>query len=286
MLVAVLAAALLAAPMDEARAHAMTTRVESEVARLRGLEFRRPVPVHVVDDAAAREQLMHRLRSLEPLEQIDYTARAYALLGLVPRGSDLLASVLDVLREQAGGFYDPESGAYFLLEDVPPTTAELITAHELTHALEDQHYDLDRSLREVIDDDDRAFALDALHEGSATLLMAAYAAGALARGQLRAEALAALDDPEVFPQDALRAMPVVLQRQILGPYLLGATFLRGAEPGYPRARVEQAYHARPQSSEQILHPEKYWDPARRDEPRAVELPSPEALLGAGWRLVA
>ena len=56
----------------------------------------------------------------------------------------------------------------------------MITAHELTHALEDQHFDLDGRLQETIDDDDRMFAISAVHEGSAMVLMSLFSARRLA----------------------------------------------------------------------------------------------------------
>jgi hypothetical protein len=79
-----------------------------------------------------------------------------------------------------------------------------------------------------------------------------------------------------------------MKRQLLGPYALGLTFLaRGdvdrLQAGFPRKEVDAAWERLPQSSEQILHPEKYWDPKRRDEPKRVAIPNAAPALGDGWK---
>jgi hypothetical protein len=92
---------------------------------------------------------------------------------------------------------------------------------------------------------------------------------------------------EAVPTERLNAMPEVMRRQLLGPYVLGSTFLGrgGAErlsDGFPKADADAAWAHPPRSSEQILHPEKYWDPFLRDDPKRVTIPNPSRRLGKGW----
>jgi hypothetical protein len=78
-------------------------------------------------------------------------------------------------------------------------------------------------------------------------------------------------------------------RQLLGPYVLGANFLAGGVrpvQHFPVEAANRAYADGPLSSEQILHPEKFWDDARRDVPRVVELGAVGERLGPGFRLSA
>jgi hypothetical protein len=261
----------------------------SEVEKIRGLEFDRPVSVEVIDDEGAREHVIRRLDLLHPEGFLEATSEAYVLLGLLPPKSDILASLLDVLREEAGGFYDPDSKVYYLLEDMPAILAPMIMVHELIHALEDQHYDLDARLREVIHDDDRVFACSAVHEGSASILMTVFVGQRLLGGEIDAEQGAAYVQAESGRADALQKLPPVLLRQLLGTYILGTAFLAGGDMlslvggGYPGERVDRAYADGPVSSEQILHPEKYWDPAQRDLPIEVDLHDAGSRLGRGWR---
>jgi hypothetical protein len=256
------------------------------VERLRGLTFERAVPVEVVDDAALRRYMVDRLRDFEHDARLRTVEQVYRLLGLVPAELDLLDSLLDAMEEQAGGFYDPERGSYYLLDDAPPLAATLYTAHELTHALEDQHFDLDRRLREVLDDEDRLFARSAIHEGSAMLLMSAYAMQEVSAGRLDAAALQELAHSQLETQERVAALPPILLRQLLGPYVLGASFLTRGDvvalmDGYPREAVNRAYREPPRSSEQILHPEKYWDADDRDDPQSVRPSGAGRGLGRG-----
>jgi hypothetical protein len=124
-------------------------------------------------------------------------------------------------------------------------------------------------------------------EGSATIASAVYLAGASVSGAITADDLAAVGDVEQVRTERLNAMPPVMRRQLLGPYLLGLSFLLRGRPsalaeGFPRGDVNAAWERPPRSSEQILHPEKYWDAAKRDAPKRVAIPDPTRALGQGW----
>jgi len=256
--------------------------VVPDVERLRGLEFKRPVPVTVIDDAEARRYILGRLEAFDQLETIRVLQAVYAMLGLVEEGTDLVAALLDAMDEQVAGFYDPGEQAFYLLDDQPAASVEILTAHELTHALEDQYFDLDARLESVIDDDDRLFAVSSIHEGSATLLMMIYTMEAAAQGST-----VALGGAEAMQAELLDALPPILTRQLLGPYILGMHFLIEGDylslgRGFPAEKIDGVYRDAPGSSEQILHPEKYWRRENRDEPVAVVLEGAEEALGEGW----
>ena len=286
-----LAAAVLAndepSKLTQAEAEAAVTAVVPELQAIRGFAFREPVPVTVIDDRKARAYALARFRRMTPEAKIRADQTAYRLLGLVPEDVDVLKTLLDVLEEQAGGFYDPGTKSFYLLDDMPKEVTALLTAHEMTHALEDQRYDIDGRIAKAIDDDDAAFALSAVVEGSATAAQASYLANGVAAGKLNPDHLGAVGEP--LKTERLNAMPPVLRRQLLGPYILGLTFLaRGRverlRGGFPKEDVDAAWAHPPRSSEQILHPEKYWDPARRDDPKRVAIQNPSHRLGSGWTL--
>jgi hypothetical protein len=134
-------------------------------------------------------------------------------------------TLLDVLEEQAGGFYDPRTKSFYLLDDMPKSMTALLAAHEMTHALDDQRFDIDGRLEKVADDDDASFALSAVAEGSATIASAVYVAQVAASGRLDPEGLAAAGEMELIQTERLNAMPPALRRQLLGPYVLGMSFL-------------------------------------------------------------
>jgi hypothetical protein len=274
--------------LTEEKAISLVGEAVAEVEELRGLEFKRPVPVQVIDDDRAREHLIRRLESFQSKDDLKSVELAYKVLGLLPPDADILQSFLDALREQAGGFYDPPSGSFYLLEDIPEILAPAITVHELTHALEDQHFDLDSRLRGALEDDDLLFALASVHEGSASLLMAVSLTRQVLHGDLDAAALQAFAQSEAARAEVLTSMPPLLQRQLVGPYVLGSSFLMEGDffalmaTGYPAERVDRSFAKGPVSSEQILHPAKYWNEAGRDDPRQIRLGGAGRKLGKRW----
>ncbi|HEX6852101.1 MAG TPA: hypothetical protein VF139_11940 [Candidatus Polarisedimenticolaceae bacterium] len=275
--------------IDAAAAKAAVEDVSAQLAQIRGLSYKSSVPVRVVDDAFARGHVTARFKKFMPEAELAATAKAWELLGVVPAGTDILKSFLDALEEQAGGFYDPETKSFFLLDDMPRGMAALLAAHELTHALEDQHYDLDARIAAAKGDDDRMFAIGAVHEGSAMAAMSVYMSRAMSSGKLTQDALQEFAKSEAGKAEKLNRMPAALRRQMIGPYLLGVGFVaRGdlvsvMQKGYPTADAERFYKSGPVSSEQILHPEKYWDDARRDLPKPVSVGDAGRSLGRGWK---
>lgn len=261
------------------------------VEAIRGLRFRKVVPVHTIGDDEASRYASGRFERFSPPAQLRDVERAYVLLGLLPEGANIRLLYLDVLREQAGGYYDPSRKAFYLLDDMPAALAPALSAHELTHALEDQHYDLDRRIEEVKDDDDRAFARSAVHEGSATVVMLLHMARRVSDGAVDAEGIEAFATSEAGRAERLEALPPVLRRPLLGAYALGAAFwMRGdlsrLASGFPVGDAPRVMRDGPRSSEHLLHPEKYWSAERRDDPLPVSLGRAGSTLGRGFRRAA
>lgn len=271
-------------------AQAAVTQTMTSVAEIRGLDFKQEVQVEVLDDARAREHAINRFMKFYTEERIRAEEQAYILMGVLPEGTDVLEIMLGVLEEQAGGFYDPDTKSFYVLDDIPAAVAPIVVAHELTHALEDQHFDIDGRLNEVIDDADATFARSAIHEGSAMLVMNRYMLDAIAAGTMDPNALGAMAETEAGRAEKLNAMPPALTRSLLGSYLLGMSFLlRGnmlaMVDDFPLADVDRSYDDAPRSSEQILHPEKYWNPERRDDPVDVGPANVLKVLGDRWNRV-
>ncbi len=293
LLLPILLLGLLGAPVEAPAttrppdAAATLRQVAGDVERIRGLRFKKQVPMEVVGDEATRKHALQRLEDLQAKDALDRELEVYRILRMVPEG-DVMESVLGALEEQVGGFYDPSKKTFFLLDDMPSSMQPALIAHELTHALEDQYYDLDARLRASTKDEDLSFAVSAVHEGSATLVMTMYAAEQLNSGKMKQDDFSTFAQTEAGRGDKLAALPPVLYRQLIGTYVLGTNFItRGKGPygdKFPAADMKRLYKDGPTSSEQILHPERYWQ--WRDKPQAVDLGTAGKLLGEGWTRVA
>src|SRR6185369_13065693 len=152
-------------------------------------------------------------------EEFAQIAVAYARLGLLPANYPLRAKYIDLLGEQVAAFYDQHQHKLFMFEDASLENSQnrVVLAHELTHALQDQHFDLRRLPLEIKDNDDRAAAASALIEGEATLVMSEY--------MLRNLNLAALKESvgATFGQDVaqLADAPPFLRESLIFPYMRG-----------------------------------------------------------------
>jgi hypothetical protein len=258
-----------------------------KVERWRGERFRQPVGVRVIDAAEARRRLTVRLTQLWPEDRLRADNEALRQLGLLPPDVPLLESIITSIGGQISGFYDPPTMTLFLLDAMPQQSAPLIVAHELTHALDDQHHQIDAMIRACGPDDDRVTALSALIEGSAMLATSAYVAEAGLDGT---QALAALTQTAAAHTAPLTESPLYVQRSLIAPYLLGQRLLvdkpQAVDLKAARVRLGRAFADPPVSTEQLIHPEKYWDLAQRDLPRAVTLRDASPLLGKDWTLLS
>jgi hypothetical protein len=149
-------------------------------------------------------------------------------------------------------------------------------AHELTHALQDQHFNLRRFEKWPKGDSDAELAAHALIEGDATLAMMYYALRRPKSASVEASPPAA----DNSTMDQLNKAPRALRESLLFPYERGMNWAfqvhkRGGWNG-----LSQAFTKLPQSTEQIMHPDKYF---AGEAPVKVEMPNLAAKLGAKWR---
>ncbi len=256
--------------------------IQAEIEELRGLPFKHAVPASTMDHAGFLEFARQEMEEDMTPEEIAAEEAVAKLLGLIPPGMDLVETMFALLEEQVGGFYDPERDEFFLLSTFTGGLARIILAHELTHALDDQYQDLDAGMEEREGNDDAAFAYKAVVEGSATALMNQWTMEHM--GELDPGELAASGD---MGMEVMGSTPPYIWKPLLGEYLKGAAFLNRTESVIkgtmgvpPLADVQAAFENPPLSSEQVLHPDKYWDPELRDDPVAVHLGCDE--LPAGW----
>jgi hypothetical protein len=253
-------------------------RVAAIVSDIRGLEWLGDVPVAIV----SREELQDYLLDLLDTDYSEEEARQDSqLLWLLRLMDDPTLNIhqlyADLLAESVAGLYDTETGQILSLGEGDGLTplAAMIMAHEYTHALQDQHFGLD-AMRPDDLDSEALFAVQALTEGDAEVVRSLY----LINHMTREDLLAIMSDPALdsnIPED----MPAYLLEVNYFPYTAGAEF---ATYLYQRGgfdAIDAAYADPPRSTEQILHPEKYFGPDR-DDPVQVDLPDFSGTLGDGW----
>lgn len=286
-----LAALCLQAPAEspsdpawtQAELEAVSETIRAQIEELRGMKFRSPVAVRLTDKPGFLDYAKKRMEATESPEKLRRDEMVAKLLGFLPPTYDLQAEMLALLEDQVGGFYDPGSSTFYLMNTFTGPVAKVILAHELTHALDDQHFDLDAQIRAVGDDTDALLALQAVVEGSGTGLMYQWV-----RAHPREVSISDLTAAQSYGAEALADAPPYLWKPLLAAYLRGDGFLsRVASTNLfmKAAKTEdvvRAFAAPPRSMEQILHPKKYWDPKLADEPMEVSIDT--SALPEGWKL--
>lgn len=244
--------------------------LQREVAEAGGLAFRSQVPVDFLTTAQMARYFEEVFDSEYPPARAQADERLLRTLDLLAAGVDLRNVRKQLFLENVIGFYDERPGRkrlYAVSADRSLTPAnQLVLAHELRHALQDQYMSIHDLLPEQLSDfDDRRLSLLSLLEGDATLVMQRY----LLRRLPGAEESGLDAAGMTLPPPEMPGTPPVLRDQLVLPYTLGLDFARAVQARGGWAAVREAFARPPESMEQVLHPEKYFE---REGPRPVQLP--------------
>jgi hypothetical protein len=261
--------------------------LQKEVGKVGGIEFRSDVPLQYMSRAALSAYLKQLLDEEYPPERAREDQRTLVAFGLLPPETDLRSLRARVLEENIAGFYDERPGRkrLYVVSDEQRLTPsnQLILAHELRHALQDQYVDVGGVVPQAVGDfDDRRMAWMSLLEGDATLVMERFLVGRLPTELAGLEGLAGGSGGELFgslPVPPVPGAPPVVRDHLVLPYLIGRDFAHALWQQGGWDAVKAAWQKPPRSTEQILHPEKY---LADEAPRKIDLSS----APRGSRLIA
>jgi hypothetical protein len=259
------------APRD-GRPTPLVAQTLATMSHVRGLAATRPVLSVTLGREALLSQVKQHVEREVPATAIRAEGLVQKLLGFFPVDEDYEAATYALLLGQLAGYYEPANGTMYLAEDLDDANARSTLAHELVHALQDQHWDLRTRSLYVAGQEDKDDALSALAEGDASSamedeLLSRVNPGATALSMPDQELKDALVE-SVASGPAARA-PHALRMALIAPYADGLAFVNVLRRQGGWARVDEAWSHLPETTEQILHPEKW----RTHEP-ALVLPAP------------
>lgn len=268
---ALLAAAVLLAAPDLLPDR--LAEVSRQVEEVRGRKFLRPVPASEIDPAEARRVLREKIVEGLPAPPDD-AFRSLAALGLIDDATGMLDILVDFYASQVVAFYDPQPRRFYIVkgaeglgeagEEAGDMAAGLIYSHELTHALQDESLRLDERIRQLRDDGDRAFALQSLLEGEATLVMVRVALAGLpgADDSLEDQIAPLLSAGALERANVPKGVPDYFVDQLFFPYTEGTAFARAALKRGGWEEMDRLWKNPPLSSAEILHGSPYPAPAQ------------------------
>lgn len=248
------------------------------VSQVRGLAAKGRVRGEVISRGEMIDRLGRGLREDIPPEVLAAEVELLFALGTVPADFDYEQSLLGMMEEQLAGFYEPDDRTLYVMEDLRGAERFATLAHELVHALQDQHFGLAGKLDYRVDANDEQSALHSLAEGDATSAMLDVMQGRPAHEMSEVTLGLLLRAGAVFGSEG--RVPGIVQRSVMAPYADGVGAVHWARRRGGWAGVDGLWTRPPRTTEQLLHPEKWLT----DEPAIdVAIPSPDP--GGPQRLV-
>ena len=259
---------------------AATETMGAEVAAIRGLDWKTPVMRRRIRRAQVGEWMRRDLKKDLPEDKAREMVLVGAEMGLVAPGTDVYEIFSEFLEAGAAAFYKPDTRTFYHIEGNDGRGAYPVVFHELVHAIEDQHFDLQAFYEGLDGDTDKSLARRGLVEGSASYFQDLYQAKHPADVT---EMMKSQMTPDMMKrqQRMLQVVPPFLVAQMgLYPYQNGKRWVE-LMCGGDRAKVAALYADPPVSTEQVLHPEKFSNPQERDYPHTIAVPSLDSLP-ANW----
>ena len=281
---------------------------ETIVGRFRGRAFKKPVEPRFMTRPELQEYMLREFKKEITPEEMRFMDRSLKVFGYAPSDLDVEETMLKLYTEEVAGFYNPRTKEMFLIQEAPKKGSTIglfkklvgfkefdkdeqktTLAHEMTHALADQYFDLAELTDATDGNDDMAMAVSALIEGEATLLMLGEmlsddrnegAVWQIRTNQVEATFGFAANAAMMFGGRTMRNAPAVFRKTLIFPYHKGTVFAVRLGKNSDWSGIDRAFSDPPLSTEQILHPEKYL--GERDHPTAVEYPTSDELLGDDW----
>lgn len=231
---------------------------------LRGLSPKRPVPCRSHEKNKIKQYVIKAIKTETPEARIRGEGLLYAALGIIPPDFDYEKELVDLYTSQIGGYYDPKKDQYVMAAWIPASLQYPVSVHELVHALQDQHFDLETFMNIKTMSSDELMARSALVEGDATAVMVDYSLRAAGGGTLfdQQDVSLFIAQNVVGTQLLATASPTgrTLMTLMIFPYSSGLRF------AHEVIRTSRSYDTLntvflnpPRSTEEILHPEKLGD---------------------------
>jgi len=255
-----------------------TAAVLKETSELRELSILKAVKSGAQSRADIERMIIRNLDDDTTPEEMHASEVLLRAFGLAPKEFAYRSFLIKLLTEQVAGYYDPKAQQFYLADWIELEGQKPVMAHELTHALQDQHFNLKRFEKWPKGDSDAELAAHALIEGDATLAMTLY----MAKNPLVALAFIRSLGSQEIATEQFKQAPRALRESLLFPYEEGSAW---ATQLYKRGGWEMVSHGftkLPQSSEQILHADKYFS---YEAPQKLALPDFKSVLGPSWKRI-
>jgi hypothetical protein len=262
---------------------ATVDEVLQEMSQITGWELKTPLKKSIRSREEIRAYVLKQMDEEKDAKERYASARSAEAFGLIPKDFNLDSYLVDLLTEQIAGLYDPKAHEFYIADWIPADEQRMVMSHELTHALEDQHFEIAGWVKAARPNDDAEMARDSVLEGSAMAAMLEYE---MKDKGLKLENLPDFD-PSVFVGDLadtpmLKKAPQFLKDSLMFPYFSGLTFSMAVLKSSGWKGFASVFAHPPASTQQIMHPDMYFN---NKAPAPIKLELPATVPGDDWVLL-
>jgi hypothetical protein len=271
-----------AQPGDAARLCAQIPPLAEQITKISGMPLRHAVPCDFITKEKIKAFLNKRVKEVAKPEDLRAEELTLKKFGLVPQDFDLAKNTIDLLTEQAAAFYDYDKKKLFITDTTVLETQEPVLSHEIAHAIADQNYNLSRFIKAGRNSDDGTTARLAVMEGQATWLMSELMARKMGQTLLNSPSLVATmsgaADGAAGQFPVFDNAPLYLRQSLIFPYTKGMLFQQAVLERDGVSGFGEVFRKPPLSTQQILHPEKYFSGVKPTQPDL-----PQSHLAKGYK---
>jgi len=240
-----------------------------------GLPIRHEVKRTLTTRAAVEKYLTDKFDEDEDAKRMQRGEIVLKKFGLLDRDFNLKPFMLALLKEQIAGYYDSKTKTVYMLDWIDPETQKPVLVHELTHALQDQHTDLEKwndqtpsDLSKNASEDNDHLAKDEM-DTARTAALEGQAMAVFVDYSLKPSGRSIVKDPEVLEQlqnqmqasddsPVLARAPILLSESLLFPYKDGLSFEQDVWMDKGRqAAFAGVLDRPPASSWEVMNPRNY-----------------------------
>lgn len=272
-------------PQSQAEFYAAADEVLGVMSKILDLPAKSPLKKSIRTKPEIRAYLVAEQKKDESASKQYIDQRTLEAFGFIPKNFPLQTFLLNLLTDQVAGLYDPKTKSFFIADWIPPLEQKPVMAHELTHALDDQYFHLQKWQKAAESNDDASMARDAVAEGSATASMMDYMFAGLHVSVRQMPDISPFIESgmasELTKDPNIAKAPIFIRDELLFPYLDGAVFTQQflkANSGW--TDFKKVFENPPVSTQQILHPNLYLQGVK---PRVVTLPHLGSAIPHGWK---
>ena len=253
--------------------------IQAEVSSYRGLKMSQSLNRSLLSTDKLKDHVINEFFDDYTDADAKKDSEELSAFGLLPANFDLHSFYVKLYSEQIAGYYDDKTKEMYVVSDEGFNGSERMTyAHEFTHVLQDQNYDLENNLK--MNDDyckketEYCAAVSALVEGDATL-SEQYWYYKYSTDQDKQQIS---DFQQKYTSPVYDSAPAYMKEDFLFSYTQGLEFVSNLYAKNKWKSIDDAFKNPPVSTEQILHPEKY----PNEVPVKVSVPDLTKTLGKDW----